>query len=228
MSDSGREIEAGGPLGWLHRHLHPIGKRIGEAIFDMLCYEKNSATIQKQKEPYSNTMGDAFVSYVFMAVIFPLTWELTLFLEGGYSADVPDTLYWDLVTTTPPLSYGVYGTSIINLASLYLAGRLFNNFLADGMKQGEMLALAHAAVVFLITGTAFQAGGQYENHLSPPADTAPALFEYMYFFFENLGRMMPYITMLFLVAVAPIVYLFIRYDRETFQTSITSDRWKRE
>lgn len=225
MSRPNYEDVPAGPLGWLETRLRPIGERIGEAAFDTFCRKKNSPTIQKQKEPYSNTMGKAFFSYILAVVIIPLGYAVSG-ASGSLFPNTPDTLFWDLQTTTPPLPYGVYGTSLINLASIYLAGRLFNNFLTDDMEQGETLALAHAAVLFLITGSAFQAGAAYENHLSPPADSSPAVFDFVYFAFENLGLVMPYLTMFVLAGFAVIAYLFIGVQHDTTQTEITADRWE--
>lgn len=142
--------------------------------------------------------------------------------------DLPNTLFWDLQTTNPSLQYGIYGGSVVIVGSVYLSDKLFDNFLVGDVEKGQTLALVHAALVFVATGFAFQVGAQYENELSPPGDGPYAFPDYYYYFFENLGIVIPYLTVVFLAGFGVIFYLFAAWEQETTQTSITSDRWKRK
>lgn len=155
------------------KHRNPAAKRIaefgekwGDLVYDLQKGDKSSPKLQRQKRHYSEQMGRTFVACSAIYVLPIFYFLLQHYLDIVRHPDMPNTLIYDLIYTVPSFSYSFYGALTVFVGSLYLTPDLYDNYLAEEAKEGEILAVIHSGILFLFTGISFQISSDIDMYLS--------------------------------------------------------------
>lgn len=201
-----------------------IGETWAGTLYDVQRGNRNSPRLQRQKQNYTEQMGRTTIAC--LVIYFPpIAYPLLQWILGVLRPPrAPDTLFFDLYYTHPPLLYGPYGTFTILAGSIFLSSNLFSNFLLDDLKEGHLLALAHSGVVFLFIGSLFQLIPQIEINLSPPGPPfyTPTI---IWMFLQNFKYMLLLIPLLLALLLWTFGDELEGILKDTTQLRLDSRQW---
>lgn len=205
-------------VGWII----DIGEWIGRTIFDAHRGESCGKDIFLQREHYAEMIGKGFYAYI-IVMVFPIIYKVNLILLDWVLQPFSDAFLVSLLGV-PPLSYGLYGVGAALTGTLYSSINIFDNFLTEGIKKGQKLALAHVGIFYALIGGVFQSINSINSDIPPPADMMPAMVDTIYMALDNIEYATPYLVSGFALCTVVIVCYYEIQNKETYQTTLYRER----
>lgn len=203
-----------------------IGDTWAGTLYDLQRGERDSPRLQRQKQSYTEQMGKTTIACLTLYLLPVAHALLQRIFDALRPPGTPDTLYFDLQYTIPFPSYGPYGTFIILTGSLLLSSNLFDNFLSEGLKEGQGLALAHSGIMYLFIGSLFQVVPLVDitSNLSPPGPPFNTPYTF-WTFIQKFKYTLPLFPLLFILLLWAFGGKLERILEDTTQTRLDSVRW---